>query len=175
MAQLEGKKIAILIEQTYEDLEAWYPYLRLKEAGAETFFVASEKKEYTGKHGYPVIPQFSIDQVSNREFDAIVIPGGFAPDYMRRVPAMVELVKRIYDEKKVVAAICHGGWMLVSAGILKGKTATSFFAIKDDMVNAGAEWVDEEVVRDGNVITSRKPEDLPIFCRTIIETLVPKE
>jgi deglycase len=105
------------------------------------------------------------------EYDAVIIPGGFAPDLMRRSSAMVKLVRDAFDEGKVVAAICHAGWMPVSAGILKGKRATSFFSIKDDLVNAGATWVDQEVVVDGNLITSRKPDDLPAFCREIVQAL----
>jgi protease I len=105
------------------------------------------------------------------DYDAVVIPGGYAPDLMRRNPAMVKLVRDIYDQGKVVAAICHAAWMLASAGIAKGKRLTSFYSIKDDMVNAGANWVDEPMVRDGQVITSRQPNDLPDFCREIISAL----
>jgi protease I len=105
------------------------------------------------------------------EFDAVVVPGGYAPDMMRRHPAMVGLVRDAAQQGKVVAAICHAGWMLVSAGVLKGRKATSFFSIKDDLVAAGADWVDQEVVVDGNLITSRKPDDLPAFCRTIVQAL----
>ncbi|MGD8342438.1 MAG: type 1 glutamine amidotransferase domain-containing protein, partial [Desulfobacterales bacterium] len=110
----------------------------------------------------------SIDQVAAADFDAIVIPGGYAPDIMRRYPQMVQLVKDLFTSGKVVAAICHAGWMLASAQILAGKTVTSFFAIKDDLVHAGAEWIDQEVVVDGNLITSRTPDDLPAFMRAVI-------
>ena len=110
-------------------------------------------------------------QVSADDFDGIVIPGGYAPDMMRRYPAMVDLVRDIYNADKLVAAICHAGWMLASARILSGRTATSFFAIKDDMINAGAEWVDQEVVVDGKLVTSRTPDDLPAFMRTVIDAL----
>lgn len=169
---LQGKKIAILLENAYQDLEVWYPYYRFKEEGAEVYFVGPENgKEYRGKYGYPAVADKGIAEIVVDEFDAVVIPGGFAPDHMRRVPAMVEFVKGMSDAGKLVSAICHGGWILVSADIIKGKKVTSFFAIKDDIKNAGAKYVDEEVVHDDNIITSRNPDDLPVFCRTIISAL----
>ncbi len=170
--KLSGKRIAVLAENNYQDLELWYPLLRLREEGAEVKVVGTGSADtYTSKHGYPVAVDVAADQVSADDFDAIVIPGGYAPDLMRRYPAMVGLVRDAFQQGKVVAAICHAGWVLVSAGILKGRRVTSFFAIKDDLVNAGAEWVDEEVVQDGNLITSRMPSDLPAFCRAIIDAL----
>lgn len=170
--RLKGKKIAILAEDLYQDLELWYPYLRFKEEGAEVFVVAPDKsKTYSSKHGYPVKPDKSVSQVNTENLDCIVIPGGYAPDLMRRHPEMVKLVKGAYDNGKVVAGICHAGWMLISAGIVKGKRLTSFFAIKDDLVSAGANYMDQEVVVDGKLVTSRKPDDLPAFCRKIIELL----
>ncbi len=170
--QLKGKRVAILAENLYQELELWYPLLRLREAGAETFVVGTGSADsYTSKMGYPVQVDAVADQVSVADLDAVVIPGGYAPDLMRRYPAMVNLVRQAFDQGKVVAAICHAGWMLASAGVLKGRRATCFFAIKDDLINAGAEYVDAEVVRDGNLITSRMPLDLPAFCRTIIEAL----
>jgi protease I len=126
---------------------------------------------YASKHGYPVTVDVQADQVKAVEFDAVEVPGGYAPDLMRRHPAMVGLVREAVQQGKVVAAICHAGWMLVSAGVLKGRRATSFSSIKDDMINAGAQWVDAEVVVDGNLITSRKPDDLPAFCRAIVAAL----
>ena len=170
--ELSGKKILILIEEMFNTHEFWYPYYRLKEAGCEVVVVGSGSKEtYNGKPGTEVTVNTSADQVATADFDGIVIPGGYAPDLMRRYPKMVQLVRDFYEEGKMVAAICHAGWMLASADILKGKTVTSFFAIKDDLVHAGAKWVDEQVVVDGKLITSRKPDDLPAFLRTIIETL----
>lgn len=169
--ELKGKRVAILVEDLYQELEFWYPYLRLKEAGAEVVVLGTGKETYTSKHGYPAKADRSVENASPDEFDAVVIPGGYAPDIMRRSSALVNFVRQMHDQGKVVAFICHAGWVPISAGILRGRTATSFFSIKDDMVNAGAEWVDREVVRDGNLISSRKPDDLPAFCRTIIEAL----
>jgi protease I len=170
--KLAGKRIAILAENLYQEMELWVPSYRLREEGAEVRVVgASGATSYASKHGYPVTVDVQADQVKAVEFDAVVVPGGYAPDLMRRHPAMVGLVREAVQQGKVVAAICHAGWMLVSAGVLKGRRATSFSSIKDDMVNAGAQWVDAEVVVDGNLITSRKPDDLPAFCRAIVAAL----
>lgn len=168
---LEGKQIAILVETLYEDLELWYPLLRFREANAEVTVIGPEQKRYASKHGYEVEADMSAGDADPDNFDAIVIPGGYAPDHMRRHAEMVALVREAANRDKVVAAICHAGWMLCSAGILKGKRATCYFSIKDDLINAGAEYQDREVVRDGNLITSRTPADLPAFCRTIGEAL----
>ena len=169
---LEGKKIAILAENNYQELELWYPFYRLKEEGAEVKIVGSgSSSTYTSKTGYPVTVDLSAEAVNMAAFDGIIIPGGYAPDLMRRYPPMVKLVRDAYDQGKVIGAICHAGWMLVSAGILNGKRATCFFAIRDDVINGGAEYLDQEVVRDGNLITSRMPDDLPAFCREIILAL----
>ncbi len=169
---IQGKRIAILAENLYQEMELWVPYYRLKEVGGTVTIVGTgTAKTYTSKHGYPVNADVSADEVKEADFDAVVIPGGFAPDLMRRSAAMVRLVREAFEAGKVVAAICHGGWMLCSAGVLRGKTATGFFSIKDDMVNAGARFVDQEVVVDGNLITSRKPDDLPAFCRELVKAL----
>jgi protease I len=170
--ELKGKRVAVLAENNYHPLELWYPLLRMQEAGAEALVVGTgSADEYKSKLGYPVKVDVVADDLSADDVDAVIVPGGYAPDLMRRYPAMLKLVRDAFEQGKVVAAICHAGWVLVSADILKGKTATCFFAIKDDMVNAGATYVDQEVVRDGNLITSRTPSDLPAFCRTIIEAL----
>jgi protease I len=171
MAELTGKKIAILVETLYEDQELWYPFYRMKEAGAEVHVVGPRKGVFESKHGYPVKADSGADEVKAADFDAVIIPGGYAPDHMRRHKAMVELVRDAVQRGKVVAAICHAGWMLASAGVLKGRKATCYIAIRDDVINAGAEYLDREVVRDGNLITSRFPDDLPAFCRTIITAL----
>ena len=170
--ELQDKKIAIPVESLFNTFEFWYPYYRLKEAGADVVVVGTGSSEtYTGKPGTEVKVDTSIDQVSATDFDGVLIPGGYAPDIMRRYPQMVQFVKDLYASDKLVAAICHAGWMLASAKILNGKTVTSFFAIKDDLVHAGANWVDQEVVIDGNLITSRTPDDLPAFMRAIIQAL----
>jgi protease I len=156
----------------YQEMELWVPYYRLREEGADVKVIgAGGAKSYSSKHGYPVSVDVQADQVKAVEFDAVIVPGGYAPDMMRRHPAMVALVREATQQGKVVAAICHAGWMLVSAGILKGRKATSFFSIKDDLVAAGADWQDAEVVVDGNLITSRNPSDLPAFCRAIVGAL----
>jgi len=169
---LKGKRIAILAENLYQEMELWVPYYRLKEEGAEVKVVgAGGATSYASKHGYPVSVDAQAEAVSAVEFDAVIVPGGYAPDLMRRHEAMVRLVREAAQHGKVVAAICHAGWMLASADVVRGKDVTSFFSIKDDMVNAGARWVDREVVVDGTLITSRKPDDLPAFCREIVRAL----
>lgn len=170
--RLKGKKLIILVENLYQELEFWVPYYRLKEEGAEVTVVGSgSARSYTGKYGYPVEIDREAKEIDVSQYDGVIIPGGYAPDLMRRYPEMVRIVRKAYEKGKVVAAICHAGWMLASAGILKGKRVTGFFAIKDDLIHAGATYIDAEVVRDGKLITSRKPDDLPAFCREIINAL----
>jgi protease I len=170
--ELNGKTVAILVENLYQELEVWYPLLRFREAGARVVTVGQEAGQtYTSKHGYPVVADRAFSQVSAAELDALVVPGGYAPDILRRYPEALDLVRDMNAAGKIVAAICHAAWVLCSAGILKGRRATCFFAIKDDLIHAGASYVDEEVVVDGNLITSRKPDDLPAFCREIIAAL----
>ena len=166
------EKVALLVEDMYEDLELWYPLIRMKDAGYKPVIIGSGTKDvYLSKHGYPAKPEKTVDHASTDDYVAVIIPGGFAPDHMRRHPHMVDFVKKMYSKQKLVAGICHAGSMLVSANILKGKKATSFISIKDDVINAGALWFDEEVVVDGNLITSRSPEDLPAFMKAILEYL----
>lgn len=166
------KTVAILIEDNYQDLEVLYPLHRFREAGYRVILVgAGRAKEYQGKYGYPIREDFSANQVSSKEIEAVLIPGGYAPDILRRYASVLKLVKDCYDQGKIVASICHGAWVLVSAKACEGRKATCFSAIKDDLSNAGADYVDEEVVRDGNLITSRKPDDLPAFCKTILAAL----
>ncbi len=171
MGKLEGKTIGVLAEDLYEDLELWYPVYRLKEEGAKILLIGTGLKEnYTGKHGLPVKVNTDINKISANDLDALVIPGGYAPDRFRRYPKMIMLVQEV-NEKGPVAAICHGPWLLISANLLEDRKATCFYAIKDDLVNAGATYLDQEVVRDGNIITSRTPDDLPAFCKEIIKAL----
>ena len=169
--ELNGKRVAILVEDFYEDLELWYPYYRLQEAGAEVTLLGTGKAQYTSKHGYPAEEDLLVDDAEARDYDAVIIPGGYSPDHMRRHPPMIEFVRRAHEHGAVVAFICHGGWVPISAGILRDRRATSFFAIKDDLVNAGAKWIDAEVVRDGQLISSRTPKDLPAFMKAILEAL----
>lgn len=169
---LFGRKVAILAENFYEDQELWYPLYRMREEGAETTVVGTGTSSvYKSKHGYEVKVDTTADKVKAEEFDAVIIPGGWAPDYLRRHESILNFVRNMDSQGKVIGAICHAGSVLVSAGILKGRTATCVRAIKDDIINAGAKYVDREVVRDGNLITSRFPEDLPAFCREIIAAL----
>lgn len=165
------KKVAVLVEDQYQVLEVWYPYLRLREEGIETVLVGTGKKEYKSKEGYPAEEELSIKDAKVSDFDAVVIPGGYAPDILRRHKEVLSFVREMSLQGKVVAAICHAGWVIASAGIVKGKKVTGFFAIKDDLINAGGQYVDKEVVVDGNLITSRTPFDLPAFCREIIKKL----
>ena len=169
---LEGRHIAVLAEDLYEDLELWYPLLRLREAGAEVMVVGpGPARTHTSKHGYEVEVDKLVGEVDAADFDAVIIPGGYAPDRMRRHAAMVALVRTAAQSNKVVAAICHAGWMLASAEVLRGRNVTGFYAIKDDLIHAGARYQDAEVVVDGKLITSRQPGDLPAFCRAIIAAL----
>lgn len=165
------KTVAILVEEQYQEMEVWYPAYRLREAGVKTVFVGTGKPEYKSKVGYPVKAEADVKEVKAADFDGIVVPGGFAPDFLRRVEAVNALVAEIDRAGKPVGAICHALWVCASARILKGRTATSFFAIKDDVVNAGATWVDQEVVVDRNLVTSRKPDDLPAFMREFLKLL----
>ena len=172
MNEIKGKRAAILVEQQYQEMEVWYPLYRLREAGCQVTLVGPEAgKTYPSKLGYPAKSDKAAEDVRADDFDLLVIPGGFAPDFIRRTPAMIKLVADMADKGKLLAAICHGPWVLCSTKALKGKKATCFFAIKDDVINAGANYVDEEVVRDGNLITSRKPDDLPAFMQAIIAAL----
>ena len=170
--QETGKKAIVLVENLFEDYELIYPYYRLIEAGAETRLVGPEAdKAYQGKSGTKATSGLAAGDIDPKDWDALVIPGGYAPDHMRRHRSMIDLVREIHDRGKVVAAICHAGWMLASAGIVRDRSLTSFFAIKDDLVHAGANWMDKEVVTDGNLVTSRKPDDLPAFMRSVLNLL----
>lgn len=168
---LSKKHVAILAEDDYQELELHYPRLRLIEAGARVSVLGAGSSTYHSAKGYAVTPDADIRSVQPADFDAVVIPGGMAPDRMRRHRSMVDFVRALNDTGKPVAWICHAGWMAVSADIIRGRRVTSFSSIRDDMTNAGGDWVDEAVVRDGNLISSRVPDDLPQFCREIIAAL----
>ncbi len=161
--------IAVLAENLYDERELWYPTIRMKEAGHKVHIIGSgSAPQFTGKSGMPVKPDYNVQDVDPKDYDAVIIPGGFSPDYMRRVPEMVEFVRVIGEANKPVAAICHGGWMLISAKLIYGRNVTSFHSIRDDIENAGGKWVDEAVVIDENIITSRNPNDLPEFCKALL-------
>jgi len=169
---MAAKKVAIMVDEMYQVLEVWYPYYWLKEAGMEVNFVAAEaKKEYHSKEGYPCISGISVKEAKASDYDCMIVPGGFAPDFMRRSTEVIKFANDMVNAGKVIAAICHGGWLLCSTKIFSGKKATCFMAIKDDITNAGADYVDDECIVDGNLITSRKPDDLPAFCTAILEKL----
>jgi protease I len=170
--ELMNKRVAVLAENNYQTLELWYPVLRMREAGATVTLVGTGSDNgYTSETGYPVTVDAAADEIAVEDVDAVIIPGGYAPDRLRRYPAVLDLVKKVHDRGGVVAFICHAGWVPISAGIVGGKRVTSVAAIKDDLINAGATWIDEEVVQDANLISSRGPNDLPAFCRTIISAL----
>ena len=176
MLDLTGKKVAILVEDLYQDLEVWYPLYRLREAGATVFTVGTGSKEvYKSRNGYECPADKSIKDVQAKDIDGIVIPGGYAPDILRRYPEINQLVQDAGDQEKIIASICHGAWVLCSTTLLKGKTATCFFAVKDDIINAGAHYVDMECCVDGNLITARKPDDLPAFTLAMIKALAAKK
>jgi protease I len=170
---LEGKRIAILAEEDFEDAELMEPLRAMKDAGASVLIVGSgSKRSYKGKRGSAeVTADTTADKVEASEFDAIIVPGGYAPDKMRLHQPMIDLVRKAHAAGKIIAAVCHGPQLLISAGIVKGRRVTSWPSVAVDLKNAGAVWVDEPMVRDGNIITSRKPADLPQFDKAIIEAL----
>lgn len=169
--RLQGKSVLMFAAPHYEDLELWYPKIRLEEEGASVAVAGLGEKTYTGKRGYPVTVDLNVDDVYAEAYDGLVIPGGWAPDAMRRSEKLLRITADIAGAGKPVAFICHAAWVPISAGLLRGKRATGVRAIKDDVVNAGAEFVDEPVVVDGNLISSRTPADLPHFCRALIAAL----
>lgn len=169
--KLEGKHIAYLVGEGFEDLEFWVPLMRLREEGATVTVVAPEVRTYRGKHCLEATPDKAAQDVKAEDFDAIVVPGGWAPDKMRRYPAVLHLVSGVHAQGKIVGSICHAGLVLISAGIVKGAKATGSEGIKDDLINAGAEWVDQAAFRDGNIVWGRVVKDIPDFCRELIKAL----
>jgi protease I len=166
------KKILLLVEDLYEDLEFYYPKIRLEEENIKVVIAGLKKQVYHGKKGLSAEPDIIFSEINPSDYDGVVIPGGFAPDRLRRYPEVLNLIKKYNKEGKLIAFICHAGWVPISAGILKGRKATSFSAIKDDMINAGTDWKDASVVIDKNLVSSRTPADLGDFCKGIIKVLI---
>lgn len=169
---IQNRTIAVLVEQDYQDLEVWYPVLRLREAGAKVIIVGTGSAvEYKSKHGYPIKSDITADNVSASQLDGLVIPGGWAPDRLRQYESVLRLVRELNAAAKPIACICHGGWVLASADVVRGRKLTSYVAIKDDLIHAGAIWQDAEVVVDDHLVTSRKPDDLPAFMREFLKLI----
>ena len=169
---LTGKRVLCFVGEVYEDLELWYPKLRLQEAGAEVVLAGpAAGQKYTGKHGYPCVSDMAIKDMKSADFDGVVCPGGFMPDRLRRDPKVLSLIAEFHADGKLVAAICHGGWLPISAKVYDGVRVTGSPGIKDDLENAGAIWEDAAVVVDRHFVSSRKPDDLPEFCRQILQVL----
>lgn len=173
--RLQGKKIIALVHHEFEDLELWYPILRLQEEGAIVHLVGEEANiKYIGKYGVPASSDLAYRDINPEEYDGILVPGGWAPDKIRRFPEVISLVQHMDANKKPIGQICHAGWVLISARILQGKKVTSTPGIKDDMENAGATWYDEPVVTDGHLVSSRRPPDLPDYLREFINVMEQK-
>ncbi len=169
---MSAGKVAIMVDEQYQVLEVWLPYYRFIEAGLDCDFVAAEaNKDYPSKEGYPCRSTIAAKNAKTGDYDCMLVPGGFAPDFMRRSEDVIKFANDMVNADKIIAAICHGTWLLCSTGILKGKKATCFMAVRDDIKNAGAHYVDEECVVDGNLITARKPDDLPAFCLAVLKAL----
>jgi protease I len=168
-------KVLQLVDHDFEDLELWYPVLRLREAGVKVDIVGEKAKEkYIGKYGVPIESDYNFAQVKADDYDALLVPGGWAPDKLRRFPEVLQLVQAFEASQKPIGQICHAGWVLISAKILKGKKVTSTPGIRDDMENAGGIWLDEAVVVDGNLVSSRRPPDLPQYMKAFLEVLLTK-
>jgi protease I len=169
---LKGLKVVSFVHNDFEDLELWYPILRLREEGVEVLLAGEEKnKKYTGKYGVPAISDIDFEEALKIDFDGLLVPGGWAPDKLRRFPSVLELTQKMNEKNKAIGHICHAGWVLISANVLQGKIVTSTPGIKDDCINAGATWVDKPSVVDGNMVSARKPMDLPAYMQGFIKVL----
>lgn len=166
---LSGKKVLLIAGPAYEDRELFYPYYRCLEAGADVKVAGIGEKQYTGKYGVPIEVDGSAEEFARQKWDAVIVPGGWAPDKIRANEAALEIIRNTIKQGGVVASICHGPWVLASADVIKGKKVTSYKNIRHDLINAGANWVDQEVVIDGNIVTSRTPADLPAFMKAVIK------
>ena len=169
--RLQGKKVVILVDQGFEDLEFWVPRMRLEEEGAEVLVASRQPGRYTGKHCLQAEASVAAAALAPQDFDAVVVPGGWAPDKLRRDPGVLDLVRGVYQRGGIVASLCHGGWVLISAGIVAGHKATGSLGIRDDILNAGGTWVDAPAFRDGNLVWGRVVQDIPAFCRELIAAL----
>ena len=169
---LSNQRILVIVGDIYEDLELWYPKLRMLEAGAEVVVAGPEANTvYAGKNGYPCKSDAALHAIDPSAFDGLLVPGGFMPDKLRREQVVLDIVRHFHDEQKLIAAICHGGWIPISAGVYRGIRVTGSLGIKDDLINAGAIWEDAAVVVDNHHVSSRKPDDLPEFCKGMLEVL----
>ena len=176
MSQVPGSAdtprcVGVLVENDYQDMEVWVPVYRLREAGYRVDLIGPQAGTYRSKHGYPAEATAVASQIDPGQLAGLVVPGGWAPDRLRQDDGVLRLVQGVFERGAVLASICHGGWVLASAGVIRGKRVTCYKAIRDDMVNAGAEYIDAEVVVDDNLITSRKPDDIPAFCAAILRAL----
>lgn len=170
--RLADKKIIALVSKDFEDLELWYPLLRLQEEGAEVHLVGEKAGvEYPGKYGVPAVSDLAFVEIDPSDYDGILVPGGWSPDKLRRYDKVLDMVRHMHENEKPIGQICHAGWVLISAGILEGRTVTSTPGIKDDMTNAGATWVDEAVVQDGHIVSARRPPDLPPYAKAFADLL----
>jgi protease I len=172
MSRLAGKKVIALVDEEFEDLELWYPIYRVREEGAEVHLAGAEKgKKYIGKYGVPAEAEYAFEELNSNDYDGILVPGGWAPDKLRRYPKVIQLVQEFHAAHKPIGQICHAGWVLISAKILDGVTVTSTPGIRDDMENAGAIWKDEAVVTDGHIVSARRPPDLPPYGKAFCDLL----
>lgn len=173
--RLEGKKVIALVSKDFEDLELWYPLLRLQEEGATVHLVGEEAGvDYPGKYGVPATSDLAFDDVDPHDYDGILVPGGWSPDKLRRYEKVMEILRHMDEKRKPIGQICHAGWVLISADILKGRKVTSTPGIKDDMMNAGAEWYDEAVIQDEHIVSARRPPDLPPYAKAFADLLAEK-
>lgn len=171
--KLKDTRVLQIVDEAFEDLELWYPVLRMREAGATVDIAGKEKsKVYTGKYGVPCESTHAFEDINPDDYDVLLVPGGWAPDKLRRYDHVLNIVKAMDREKKIIGQICHAGWVLISADVVRGKTMTSTPALIDDLKNAGATWIDEPVVKSDHIISSRRPSDLPYYMETIIEAVV---
>ncbi len=169
--RLQGRRVAILVEQGFEDLEFWVPRMRLEEEGAEVVVASRQPGRYTGKHCLTAEATVAAADLNPNDFAGVVVPGGWAPDKLRRDPGVLNFVRGLYEQGRIVASLCHGGWVLISAGIVAGHKATGSVGIRDDILNAGGTWVDEPAFRDGNLVWGRVVRDIPAFCRVLVAAL----